>query len=340
MTIIYDSEDHFGVLFKLQGSVWPKVFPFCVVNILLTIGVYYLLGNTSVDLTFDGGVGYRFISTLVSFFTISNLASTYGRFWEARGHLGTALLECNMLAARTALYSAHDHSDRADAWRATLKRNLTELIDVALFMIQEERASLLFNLMDFKTKSLDFARHGLKKTDKLIKSCNSIMEGKDVMGCAMKVDATILTSEEHVEGGCKNSAELLGRSAAIVGAYFNLIKFSTTPRPFVITQMGRTLVILWVITLPGAILSSHQTELYEAIFLVFLVTYGFMGLTLAEIELHDPLGNDANDLETARYLELIKNDIEHLLGKDSMSSEGTLLTNAYHVSQGDGYGSV
>jgi len=340
MTIIYDSRDHFGVLFKLQGSVWPKVLPFCILNIVITIVLHYLLGNTSWDFTFDGGVGYRFISTLVAFFTISNLASTYGRFWEARGHLGTALLECNMLAARSALYTAHDPSDKADAWRGTLKRNLTDLIDVALFMIQEERASLLFNLMDLKTKSLDFARHGLKRTDTLVQSSNSIMEGKDVMGCAMRVDATILTSAEHVEGGCKNSAELLGRSAAIVGAYFNLIKFSTTPRPFVITQMGRTLVFIWVMSLPGAVLRDHKEGLYEAIFLVFLVTYGFMGLTLVEIELHDPLGNDANDLETERYLELIKIDIEHLLGKDSMSSEGTLLTNAYHVSQGGGYGSV
>ena len=56
--------------------MWPKVLPFCVLSILVTIGVYYLLGHTSVDLTFDGGVGYRFISVLVSFFAISNLGST------------------------------------------------------------------------------------------------------------------------------------------------------------------------------------------------------------------------------------------------------------------------
>ena len=89
------------------------------------------------DLTFDGGVGYRYISVLVSFFTISDLGSTYGWFWEARGHLGTVLLEFNMMASRSALYTAHDPSDRADAWRATLNRNLVDLIDVAFFVIQE-----------------------------------------------------------------------------------------------------------------------------------------------------------------------------------------------------------
>ena len=114
------------MLFKLQGFVWPKVLPFCVFTIVVTIGVYYLLGHTSVDLTFNRGVGYRFISVLVSFFAISNLGSTYGRLWKARRHLGTALLECIMMVSRSVLYTAHNPSDKANAWRATLKRNLTD----------------------------------------------------------------------------------------------------------------------------------------------------------------------------------------------------------------------
>ena len=57
------------------------------------------------------------------------------------------------------------------------------------------------------------------------------------------------------------------------------------------------LIFLWIFFLPMAVLNTHKDELYEAMFLVFLVTYGFMGLTLAEIEMHDPLGNDANDLD-------------------------------------------
>jgi predicted membrane chloride channel (bestrophin family) len=54
----------------------------------------------------------------------------------------------------------------------------------------------------------------------------------------------------------------------------------------------------------------------ECIIIVFLVTYGFMGLTLAELELHDPLGDDANDLEISRYTALTVQDIENSLGSD------------------------
>lgn len=64
-------------------------------------------------------------------------------------------------------------------------------------------------------------------------------------------------------------------------------------------------------------------------FLVFLVTYCFLGLTFAEIEMADPLGEDDNDLETGRYCKLIKSDIDLHLGTESLSSEGKLFMLPY-----------
>ena len=153
-----------------------------------------------------------------------------------------------MLAARAALYTAHDESDRADVWRSTLKNHLIKLMDSIMYMVQDERASLIFNLMDHDSKTLDFERHGLRSSASLhtISSVSSILEEKNIVQDAMRVDATILTADNFVKGGCKNSGELTGRTASIVSAYFNLIKFSTTPRPFVLTQMGRTVSELHV----------------------------------------------------------------------------------------------
>jgi len=339
MTIIYDSSDHLNVLFNLHGSVWPRVLPFCLLNCLLTIVIYNVPHYFDIDITFNGGVAYEFISVLVSFFTIDRLSTTYDRYWEAREYLGDVITQCNMLAARTALFTAHDPSDKADMWRITLKNNLTRLIDQALFMIQDDHASLLFNATDTETKGIDVGRLSPMKRRESLRGAHLLEEivgRKDVMACAMDVDATILTVNDHVGAGGNSLMieELLARSSAIVEAYFKLIKFSTTPVPFVLTQMGRTLLFLWVFTLPLAVLNTHPEEPYESMFLVFLVTYGFLGLALVEIELHDPLGDDDNDLETKRYLTLIKANVDTILGKESLSSEGKLLTSPYVANPG------
>lgn len=55
--------------------------------------------------------------------------------------------------------------------------------------------------------------------------------------------------------------------------------------------------------------------------MVFLITYGFAGLLLAEVEMHDPLGHDDNDIETDRYTKFILEDIAQSLGPKGHSSE-------------------
>ena len=55
--------------------------------------------------------------------------------------------------------------------------------------------------------------------------------------------------------------------------------------------------------------------------MVFLITYGFAGLLLAEVEMHDPLGYDDNDIETDRYTKFILEDIAQSLGPKGHSSE-------------------
>ena len=131
-------------------------------------------------------------------------------------------------------------------WRITLKDCLKELIDTTLFMIQGDHACQLFNLVDAETKSADFKRQGLKENSHLRESISSITAKKSVMACAMDVDATLLTAKDHVKEGGSDlmEEELLLRSGTIVDAYFKLIKFSTTPTPFALAQMGRMVIIV------------------------------------------------------------------------------------------------
>jgi predicted membrane chloride channel (bestrophin family) len=141
MTVIYDAKDHFSVICSLHGSILPRVLPWCLWNTAVLVVVWLLQKHGIIDLSFHGGVGYQFLSVLVSFFVVSNVNTTYNRFWEARGHLGNALNAVTMLAARAAIYSRKETHARAKAWRAELKRLIIDMVKTATFSIQDERAA-------------------------------------------------------------------------------------------------------------------------------------------------------------------------------------------------------
>jgi len=53
---------------------------------------------------------------------------------------------------------------------------------------------------------------------------------------------------------------------------------------------------MWVFTLPFALLYQSD-ELFSIILIIFFGTYGFFGLEFVSIEMDDPFGSDANDIE-------------------------------------------
>jgi hypothetical protein len=60
----YDQANHLVVLLRMYGSIWPKVLPYCIVNVIWTFVIYYLSKHTSVDLTLHSNAAHTFMSTL------------------------------------------------------------------------------------------------------------------------------------------------------------------------------------------------------------------------------------------------------------------------------------
>lgn len=216
------------------------------------------------DLHFDGGIGYQFISVLVSFFVVSNINTTYSRFWEARGHLGKALLAAGMLADRAAIYSSHSQTEKAQIWRDTLKTRLIELVTTSMHFIQNERASLI-NLvqstdqrMALRAKaSADadagataaagslYERHELRESlmletakkdvskRSLMREAIAAIEEQESTGArlASVVDAVIVSNGQYLDTPLviHEQMDLLSRTSAFLDAIHGLLKFSTTP---------------------------------------------------------------------------------------------------------------
>lgn len=85
--------------------------------------------------------------------------------------------------------------------------------------------------------------------------------------------------------------------------------------------MSRILLFLWIFTLPLPILNNEDNSVVVPSVCMFFITYGFFGLEFVSIELDDPFGDDANDLEIQHLSRTIKDGIRKDLDPKSMAQD-------------------
>lgn len=68
--------------------------------------------------------------------------------------------------------------------------------------------------------------------------------------------------------------------------------------------MARTFLFIYLETLPFALLNTVKNEVVVHMAIVFLVTYGFVGLETVSIELDNPFGDDDNDFDNMGMAEV------------------------------------
>jgi predicted membrane chloride channel (bestrophin family) len=67
--------------------------------------------------------------------------------------------------------------------------------------------------------------------------------------------------------------------------------------------MTRTFLFIWVFTLPF-VLSNDIDNVYDLVFVIFFLTYGFLGIELISIEMDDPYGDDPNDFDVVSLVQV------------------------------------
>lgn len=117
MTVSYETENHISVLTQLQGSVWVKVFPYCLVNIFLTIIIFYLKTARNIDLSFSDK-GHSFMGLMVSFLLVSRTNIAISNYSKSRELLSDAMKSCRELIQHMIAFTRYDDSISAKDWRA------------------------------------------------------------------------------------------------------------------------------------------------------------------------------------------------------------------------------
>lgn len=80
----------------------------------------------------------------------------------------------------------------------------------------------------------------------------------------------------------------------------SVTKLVTTPVPFPLIQLTVTFTQFYLLTVPFALLSADEKDLLSAIAhcaVIFVLSYGIIGLAFISRDLDDPFGEDASDFK-------------------------------------------
>jgi predicted membrane chloride channel (bestrophin family) len=322
----YDGDNHLSVLLQMYGSVWPKVFPWCIATMLVSYGIILLRDFDIVDLTIHNNNGHSFMSILVSFLVVTRATITYNRFMQARQYLSELYRSSREVVQYACLLSNADKGTAAQRWRQ----------DVAYRTILTLRMA---------TVAVEFQSHGINAWDALpeedhertelsiksntahgdgnkfgtsIAKNQSVTDHSGILSDLMHGPRT-LTEEnfraphiwaynlrekllEHRNGNIlvhhplhvSEDLALLALVSQFVTGFHGLKKLITTPFPFPLVQMTRTFLFFWVFSLPSVLINDNDKAI-EVLILMFFCTYGFLGLEYVSMELDDPYGRDPND---------------------------------------------
>jgi hypothetical protein len=214
--------------------------------------------------------------------------------------------EARELVQNMVVFTKADQSDSAKQYRNDVAYDVSIMLRLAMAVIDFPETDLPcweIPELDGKPKEYimnnlkvaDLCRHGSKSGEHI---AESNMRVPIQMSCYLRERIYgINSSLESVEIGAWQFGKMFGTIDSFMGGYYGIRKFITTPFPFPLVQMARTFMFVYLETLPFALLDTMEDNVGVHMAIVFLVTYGFVGLETVSIELDNPFGNDENDFD-------------------------------------------
>ena len=87
-TVLYNSESHWSVLTQMNGSSWPRVFPYCCFNVGIMLLLTYFSEWDGIDALKISNQGHTFVTMVMSFLLVSRVTMALSRYSEARNQIG------------------------------------------------------------------------------------------------------------------------------------------------------------------------------------------------------------------------------------------------------------
>mmetsp|Transcript_34875 Transcript_34875/g.39767 ORF Transcript_34875/g.39767 Transcript_34875/m.39767 type:complete len:330 (+) Transcript_34875:52-1041(+) len=305
--VAYDSTDWCQVLFQCFGSAWPRVVPFCIMNVLIMITVTLLKQNKIINLGITKQT-HTIAGMIVAFLLVSRIKTALDRYSTCRNDLNTMYLETGELI-QNAVVQSHSRSacsenldEKSCQWRNEVAYRALILLRTSVAVVEYfskglpgwKYPELSGYEAAYATPSDSWERDYPSNPHDDYSNTTRIP-----FRMAYLLRKTISAHDVRliVPINVRHEISLLNSIDKFMAGFYGMRKFVTTPVPFPLVQMCRTIILIYVFTIPLVFLKIEESQIVWDCISIFLITYGFMGLELVAIELDDPFGDDENDFE-------------------------------------------
>jgi predicted membrane chloride channel (bestrophin family) len=259
-----------------------------------------LPGDTRVNIT---NQGHSFIALVVAFLLVSRVRIALNRYNHVRACLGTLYRETTELVQNACVLSEtpkNTSSPDAQQWRH-------ELAYRALILLRTCMAVIDYPV----TRTPAWAVPELNGNEMIDVEQNTFVhryahtsraESEESLRVPIRLAYLLRkTLNSHKKRlvdplPVAHVGKIMANIDTTMNGYYGVRQFMTTPVPFPLIQMARTFLFLYVFTVPF-VLIGDESSLLSHCFMVFVMTYGFVGLELVAIEMDNPFGDDANDFD-------------------------------------------
>lgn len=314
-TLGYNSENTLSVMFQMKGSVWKEVIPYCLVNVSLLLISWYFQREQELNVTRNG---HQLSGIIVSFFVVIRSNTALGKYHKGMKDLGQMLFHARSLATSVVVATKGDQSREAKQFRNDVAYYTCLLLRVCMVMCSYGSGK---GECPWEIKELDnYTKEKLRVHNAITGHTGLFSHHKrGELEEAFRIPYTLANFLRLKLAECKKleSKDELGSEPArwtaqldgFMQSYHDQMGaqcFGATPFPF--EQIGRTIVMLWVFTLPLA-MSSDDGSIFSHVFFIFFVTFAFIGLETVATDLEDPFGKDETDIDNYGLAEIVYEDI-------------------------------
>jgi putative membrane protein len=233
--------------------------------------------------------GHAFMSLAVSYLLVTRTNICLNRYMTQRTGLSNLMRSCKELVSYSISFTRFKHKEEQDVkWRRSVAKRTVSLLKVIVAVMKypssHQHVWEVEEIEEEDRIAMDIAVGKSNERSPLV----LVLFLRSVIFSHLHKLSTPLEVPQELQ--------LLQFTTDIIAAYGDIMQYMTTPYPFPLVQMTRTILFFYIFTLPFALATDIQ-QTFPFLLIIFIITYGFVGLELISIEIDDPFGQDPNDFD-------------------------------------------